>query len=277
MNQSSPTRVNTHPKGVVVIGGLLLVLVALGVGSQYIQQPVSTGNLAATQPTQQTVPTQEPTEAPSTLVHQANFNGWNYIARRNADGTVNADVHFPKQSVHDLETFAAVNRALIPDVSRLDSQPHIVITMRTPTNPEQFRSWALNHGLQVQVNGLLVRNFQHELSAGAIAGEPTDPLPLDRLQSFSAPGRLLGVFGARATIPAAQLRSLAADPQVFIVDITEAIVRHDLEIHNIPRSQQGVVATESVIYDMDKLGLVPDPTPLPLPVGTAQPTIPSNP
>jgi hypothetical protein len=207
------------------------------------------------------------------VVRQRDFGTWRYQLTESLDG-LRIHVDFSDASIGDLQSYATANRALLPEVASLGGRAEVAITFVHTLNPDQFRAWARSKGIEATLVEL--RSSAPGSTGRAtigIVGTPDDPLPQDRLASHNLP--IHGVYAVRGTVEAGRLAEIAADQQVFLVDVTPAWVRNDLAREGIREGIHPRVNVKSPFWQMEELGLqhfsrLPLPT-LPPPVLTAVP------
>src|SRR5207253_10164468 len=111
------------------------------------------------------------------------------------------------------------------------------ITFRTYLEPEQFRTWASKMGLHVMRAELRTVDAQGMSGTLGITTPPasTDPLPQKSLDEGllavrKHPGlrTIRGVIYTMADVDATQLPAIAADPLVFLADVTPTYVYNKL-------------------------------------------------
>ncbi len=78
------------------------------------------------------------------------------------------------------------------------------------------------------------------------------------------------MFGVECTVRVEQLLEIAADPLVFLVDVTPTWVRRDLAEAGMAGAMQVPVGVDYPYGWMERLGMVPT---VPIPVGTITPLL----
>jgi hypothetical protein len=203
------------------------------------------------------------------VLHSQNYGTWDYSALK--DDALNSwiSINYKHDSVADLNSYVAANKALIPEVESVGGRAEVAISFFPTMRPDQFRAWAKKYGLQVR---------EAQIAAGRntmiIGGKADDPLPQASIDEFPYVG-LNGVFGAYGTVPTNKLSSIAADPQVFLLDVTPAWTRNDLVKAGIAEAAQPKmkVMVDLAYGWMQQLDMIPTPTPFPPPVGTVSPQV----
>jgi hypothetical protein len=215
---------------------------------------------------------QQPLQSETLLAR--NMGLWQYsIVRDEAEGSWIV-IKYAHDTIADLEAYVDTNKALIPDLERVGGPVEVAVSFRTPLDPGEFRTWAKENDFQAR---------ETQLAAGGttlgIMGRADDPLPSQSLDKYPYAG-LHGVFGSYGTVDAKRLSTIAADPQVFLLDMTPTYARRELTRAGFP---EAVMPKTDVHIDlaygwMEILGIIPTPTFVPGPVGTAPvPTLPAPP
>ncbi len=202
------------------------------------------------------------------VLHSQNYGTWEYAALK--DDALNSwiSINYKRDSVADLRAYVAANKALIPEIESAGGQAEVAISFLPTMQSDQFRAWAKKYGLQVR---------EAQIAAGnigiGVAGKPDDPLPQESVDKYPHVGG--AVFGAYGTVPANKLSAIAADPQVFLLDVTPAWTRRDLVKAGIAEMAQPEtkVMVDLAYGWMEQLGMIPTPTPFPPPVGTVSPQV----
>lgn len=213
----------------------------------------------------------KPAETPSRILRERDFGAWRYVAGQGPKGPA-VLVFLANDSVSGLEAYAAANRELAKQLARPGSSTEVVITFRTYVAPDQFRVWARAKKLEVEMV---------EVRTGGrgtlfIGANKDDPLP----QSSIADEAVVGVYSVRCGVAAERLPEIASDPLVFVADVTSTVARRDLAEAGIAGADNAEVRLHrGVFWSIENLGLGnfsigPAPTTVPLPVGTAAPSVP---
>ncbi len=177
------------------------------------------------------------------------FGAWGYTYSYGRDwGDLFAAVYYDDSSVAGLEAYVQANRALADQLAQLRGDEsfspsrglaRVDLTFRGYVAPEQARAWVQAHTLLVEYAVLRVYDPQGlRLDFTVLTGDVNDPIPawyIDRELNppnvpscgpFTMQGG--GVFFVTALADPAALPALAADPLVYLADVTPNAVRRDL-------------------------------------------------
>lgn len=237
----------------------VLLLLLLGISSEvrseqpermlslaYLPSPVVT-ILPTVGITRTAVPTPPPAATPPSNqeVAQGNFGSWNYRAVRMNGQQIVAGINFDSSSVATLNAYATSNRAQATELATRGGEVNVHITFRTYVAPAQFRSWATAIGLRVERSDIrLVQNGKDAvIGIGGTESDPLSQASLDEvLQLLIDDGANIstvrGVYFTIGTINASQLPLLAADPLVYLPDVTINVVRNELIAAQVPGAEQ---------------------------------------
>ena len=206
--------------------------------------------------------TREPTPAIE-ILREHDFGAWKYVASRGGDAGLYAWVSYNSGSIAGIQAFADANRILANQLASGSGEVQIDLTFRDYVAPAQFRTWAASMGLQVADSG--VRFIEHSGMRGTLGlpAQGSDFLPqgpIDDLLTTTDPNRgapltLRGVFYTRGSINAQQLTAIAADPLVFLPDVTANIVHNELREIGIPNADTVRANAGSPFYQMEDFGL----------------------
>ncbi len=243
-----PTVISTVP---VTIS---LPTVTVGVGQTPTGAPTlpvgQTPTLAPTAYVGQTVTAEVPHiyEEPSEEVRRANFGSWNYKAGRMNDGSILATIGYDSRTLQALETYAIDNRLLANQLASLGRRAEAYVTFRTYMAPDQFRVWVNSIGAHVNYTELRFVAIDGVKGFIGIDGVENDPLPqtlLEREIEFATSHghlqTLPGVYFAYITVDAIRLPQIAADPLVYLADVTPEAVRQDLAAAGVQGAEQASV------------------------------------
>jgi hypothetical protein len=200
-----------------------------------------------------TPPAVTATPPPGYIYGGHDFDGWRYTySALPNEGELWAEVHYDTQSVAALREYVALNRGLADQLAQTGGGARVDITFRTYLTPDQFRTWMQAHNLYAAWSGLRVLNAQGQRADLVLPWIYQDPLPQRLLDYWLTPANatpppvyglelphgdpreiggpftLRGVFYVTAMVDAAQLPTLAADPLVYLADVTPNAVRADL-------------------------------------------------
>jgi hypothetical protein len=256
----------------LIVGGvsLTITLVALGALAVLIF-PEKTRQVI---PVAAEVPSAHQKGLQSGVVSRRDLGVWEYQASRDEAEGLWIAINYDHDTVNDLKNYVAANKALIPPVETIGGRVEVAVTLTQPMQPEKFREWAKQNGLQVK---------QAQLASGGstigVMGTADDPLPQASIDKFPYAG-LNGVLGAYATVEAQRLSTIASDPQVFLLDVTPAWTRRELAQSGIAEALESDtdVYVDLAYGWMERLGIVATPTGVPGPIQTVvPPTIPPAP
>ena len=173
------------------------------------------------------------TQAPRS-VGEGRFDGWSYRVAQDPDGddTYQMVVQHAQATEADLRAFVSTNRLLAQrlgegGVAELD----VSISFRRPVPVDEFRRWVPTTPMQVKAFQARVRGPNGErwtLGGGSSPGQVVDDARLQSaLQRMSAQGArgLEGVVIAEGSVRTADYAQLAADPLVFLADVTKSAAR----------------------------------------------------
>lgn len=175
-------------------------------------------------------------------IKRADFGSWSYQAIRDASGAhagVYVPIHYNYDSIQALRTYAANNQLLASKIAAANKgeKTQVYITFRNYIAPDQFRTWAKIMGLHVEQSELRITQTDGTAGTFILDKQATDADPLLQasidqelavLQKGPGVQTLQGVFFTRATVDAARLPNIAADPSVFLADVTPNVVRNEL-------------------------------------------------
>lgn len=202
--------------------------------------------------------------APSAPEHYGReYGSWRYtIGRVAAHGRLDGTVSYDIATAEGVLAFARANRALAEQLAGVGGSAEVQVTFGVPLTPEAFRAWAQGVGLTVQEADIRTYDAQGAPSTIGIFVRGDDPLPLDVLErqraAVSAKGGPLtvgGVTNARGTVDTARLRAIAADPTVFLVDVTTTAVRRDLRDRGVADAPSAIIVTQPAYWQVETFGL----------------------
>ena len=259
-------------KRILVSGSVLVTMVFVVILGTFLIARSSQPTLLTAPIVPQTaiVPTLTPIQEVSTLILQRDFGIWEYRALRNNMTGLKAVIDYNHDTAGDLQSYVIANRALITDVVQVGGRAEVAISFLPPLSPDQFRTWAIQRGLQVRQAQLAVGAPGSSGGTLMIGGSPDDPLPMESIRNFAYNG-MGGIFGVYGDIDVGQLSAIADDPQVFLVDVTPAWIRLDLLQAGIFDAQQADIQVSLPFGYMERLNMVPTPSVIPTPVGTLEP------
>lgn len=250
--------------------GLALAFVAIAVSGLIAirTRPEPQQSLGAAT-SQQLAKVSVPATGKSKLLYKQDFGNWNYQALQDDAQNSWIAVNYDHSSPGALRAYVATNKALIPQLERDGGPVEVAISFLSLLQPDRFRAWAKQQGLQTR---------EVQLAAGngtlGIAGTKDDPLPQEAVQSFPYVG-MGGVFGVYGTVDASRLSSIASDPVVYLLDVTPAWSRRILKQAGVSIADQPKTKVQvDLAYGwMKSLGMISTPVAVPGPLGTAVPQI----
>jgi hypothetical protein len=194
------------------------------------------------------------------LIKSGDFVGWHYTAVRQPDGQLMATVDYNQLSTAGLEHYAIANKDLTRQLPKTGLLA-VSVTFRYPMAIDAFQNWVSSNGMIVQAYTLRATTVAGE--KWTIGGKPYGGrlVPMDslnrQLASIRAYGeaKLDGVVGVDGTINTANVVSLQAEREVFLVDLTTAFVRQELRPLLGKDSDQVQVVRPPVYWFMEKYGL----------------------
>lgn len=202
-----------------------------------------------------------PRNTEARIVTSRQFRTWCYLVYNDYLGT-HAVFSIDQSTVAALKSFADDNKQLAKQLANSSDQAEVTIWFRSPMEPEQFRDWAKAKDLQVRESGLPVVPGWESFIAGnyaRIVGNLIDPLVAMGNQDLKM---YEGVVESRAVAQSARLPEIAADPLVFLVDVSRSILYQDTvrlaqvrDLSEFPQIQFGFGDTWSIYRNMKMLGL----------------------
>ncbi len=257
---------------VVAVGLALAVIIAVFAGGGTMLLATAPTAQQALDPT--TVAQAQDSDVDAyTKIATRDFGTWGYSTVRFTNRTgLRTGIYYNHDSVRDIQNYVAANKALLADVVRAGGQAEIAVTFVWPMAPDQFRAWAKQNTVQVKQAQIAVGAPGGSGGTLIISGSADDPLPESSIGKFPFSG-MGGVFGLYGTADAKQLAMMAADPAVFLVDVTPAWSRLDLLKQDVADAAQAETAVALPFGWMERLGMVPTPVGLPSPVTTRIPTV----
>lgn len=160
---------------------------------------------------------------------QARFDGWGYTAMAAPDGSIRVQVNYDRASVADLYRYVETNRALARQLAT-DGQAELAVTVsfRRPLTIAEFQTWAARAPPQIREYQIRLRDAQGRrwtLGGAPSGGTLISPTDLQRhLIHLASRGAtdVQGVIVAEGTVAASVYDRLAADPDVFLADVTRS-------------------------------------------------------
>jgi hypothetical protein len=204
-------------------------------------------------------------------MRRKSYSHWSYLATREEDGTVTAEVDFDHRSVQGIRNFVTANQQLIADLANTRGEVTVEVTFREPLDINTYRDRVQKAGVShfdyiqvwpdtpnVSTMGLVASPIQM-----IIISDSADSLPQKALDEAMSSNRqdlgeftIKGVVAFSGKIDPVKLPALAADPQVFLVDVSTNIVRKDLVEAGMTGATTARIRNPISIYAaMSKLGL----------------------
>lgn len=172
----------------------------------------------------------EPTGQLPYIIKTGTYATWNYTATWVADGAYVMETTYDMSSVGSIKAFAAENRQLAATLMEPGESVQVKVTFRRAIAPEEYRSWAQQTGFVPSMGVLRYLDMANTRGGAGFAPEGDDVIPeaYIRPERFQPGGRLQGVFIALGTITTDRLRDLVGHKDVFLADVTPAIVRNEI-------------------------------------------------
>jgi hypothetical protein len=187
------------------------------------------------------------------------FGAWSYYIADREDGWLRAMVTFDHNSVKGIRDFADANRVLANQLADSTDQVEVEVTFRELMTPEEHRAWATAAGITYFDNVHMMADDPLSGSAEMVVrvGSPQPP-PQTRYDEEKAAhnlnDRIQGIDSFRGKVDASRLPAIAADPKVFVADVTMNVVRNDLRAAGIT-DRADIHNSVVVFYFMKQLGL----------------------
>ena len=162
-----------------------------------------------------------------------------------------ASAIFDNESVAGIEGFARANRERAQEVFVRHSEVKTMVTFARPLSFDEFRDLMSQQG--ITVHEFAIRSIENGMRATTF-GRPdgNDIAPQARYEMMAGAGdEFKGFIWAEATLTSAGYNHLAASPDVYLLDITEALVRDELA----GRFTGLEVIRHSPYWNMEDLGL----------------------
>ncbi|MDQ5826733.1 MAG: hypothetical protein M3441_21340 [Chloroflexota bacterium] len=201
---------------------------------------------------------------PKGHIRKSDHGTWSYDASREESGLVVATVSFDDTSVNGLRAFSAANKKLAEDLETSGNEAIVKVTFKKPIPVEEYRAWAASSGVtEFDVIYTRVRDNAGRNSSFSTVSMSHDPYPQPALDSFidssnkmaSGPFTVVGITYFEGKIAADRLAGLSRDPNVFLADVTENIIRSELMQDNVLLADRTHVPPLDVFGVMERLGL----------------------
>jgi hypothetical protein len=202
-------------------------------------------------------------------VLERDYGVWGYKVSRYVDAptTTSGNINYDFDTVAELNAFAAANQVLATSLASRGGQAEVYVTFRTYLTPEQFRAWIRARGANVgqsMLRTVYPDGQEGTLGQGSHQGD-TEPLPQDRLDKalqIQLRGEvkyaltLRGLYYTLITVDATRLPEIAADPLVFIANVTPNVVRNELHAVGWQTQEKSLfVNPPTPFWKMEELGL----------------------
>jgi hypothetical protein len=235
-------------------------------------------------------PVISPTPVPGFLqadeTGSADFGIWNYgYGVIHSEAETWATVYYDTHSVQALQAYAAANRTLAGQLAQTPGGVRVDVTFRDYVAPESFQAWLRAHDFYNGWYGVRVVDPQGRRADIAVPFQYTGGLPDWLMQGQVAPvsvwttyapppptpiggydmpdvapaQTVRGIYYVSGMVDVAQLAGIAADPLVFLADVTPNVVRADLLSKGVlvasPYLNWVVIRPASPFWAMEDLGL----------------------
>jgi hypothetical protein len=199
--------------------------------------------------------------------YERDHGSWKYRVGQTNGNLFEAQVWYDMSSVAALKSFAAANQAIAAQIKGSDTPIDVAVTFRAPLPLDTFRPWAKSTGMKVDAVDIRTTTATGERGTIGIFPHADDPLPQAALdgQLASASGKVGklsvgGVTTVHGSIRSSSVAQLMADNQVFLVDVTAAVIRAEFASAGIVAADQLPAARLIVIspppfWQMEELGL----------------------
>jgi hypothetical protein len=187
--------------------------------------------------------------------YQANHGAYSVTVSplEGSSGKYGAGVVFDERTVSGINAFSQANRELSPSVFARHSTVRTMVTFSRPLSFDDFRK-LMSHS-EITVHEFGIRNRTVDGQRTTAYGEPrgAEIAPGHLYTSVVPTGEVFeGFFYADVTLTSRSYAALAASPDVYLLDITDALVRDEVrgryDIQDIYRT--------SPYWNMEDLGLV---------------------
>lgn len=197
-------------------------------------------------------------------VASGSFDGWEYRARQEPDGSVMVEVSTQHGSEEALQRLVQENRRLAGELQSAGiGEVTALVTLNRPLSVAEFQSWA--ESVPFVIHSYTLRSVGEGGKRVTMGGVPIgDRLVADdQLQATLArleahgDNNLRGVISVEGSLQTSDYHRLAAAQDVFLVDVSGAYARRDLN-ERFPdlRDQAQHVIHRPVFWYLEDLGLV---------------------
>ncbi len=199
-----------------------------------------------------------------TLIFSQNYDSWSYSARQDASGVFNARIKCDYNTKEGLLQYVEVNKRIAKQLEVTGGEVDVDVTLRTPMDPDRYREWAKNSGInffeEVNLRDVSARGERTSIGMYPMSA---DPLPQGFVSSQANPNvknsRILqGVVNVRGKIDAKKLPNLTNDTKVFLAEVTANIVHQDLQTKGLSDTdlkQATILNPVMLFWAVEDLGL----------------------
>lgn len=151
-------------------------------------------------------------------------------------------MRYGDQTVDALRAYAAANQEMARQLAAKGEVVDVYIIFRTYVPLEQFRTWANTLGIRITDSRVRYVEKSGAYEAFKISSHEESPLPQeeidDRIKSLQGHGdievrTIRGVYFTHAYVETTQLSQIAADPLVFLTDVTPNVIRNDIGRYDV--------------------------------------------
>lgn len=199
----------------------------------------------------------------SPVVAQGKFGGWGYVSMEEADGSITTRITYQAGSLDELRKFVQENKRLAAELAKAGiSEVDTVITFNHVLPLADFEAWAATQPLSVR--SYVIRLTGTDSLPVTLGGGPTANGLVDRemlesiLDHLADRGAtdLRGVIGVEGTLRASDYDRLAADPNVFLVDVSGSFARSEVNKNaSLRNKKQDVIMPPSAFGYLEDFGL----------------------
>jgi hypothetical protein len=173
------------------------------------------------------------------------------MAKRVGNEPPTASVRVDTKSVASLRAFIAANQQYATQLSAAGGTSIVRVIFRQAMDPDAYRSWAKGSGITSFDMVCLAATDLSGGPRGALCLYPgsSDPLPEAAFaQAKKGLQTVQGVSFLKGTMSSNLLQTLALDPQILILDLTDNIVQHDLSAAGIADAANVVVSNDMPVF-----------------------------
>lgn len=190
----------------------------------------------------------------STCRYQANHQTYQVMVTDSDAGAnkYSAGVMYDTSSAVGINAYVQENKAQAPAVFGKHATVKTLVTFTRPLSFDAFRKLTGQPGVTVQSFG--IRGMDPDGTRSTIFGQPkgADLAGEQVWKDVKGNSNFKGFFSVTATLNAAAYAALNKAPDVFLVDLMDAVVRDEVTDHYSPENVQ----LKSPYWDMEDLGMV---------------------